>query len=111
LANLPAGKRDRRIALQQAVIAYDVLNNPTSTWSTVATVWAERMDLSDRELVAAREVGAEMTTRFRAPWSNAVSGINPKDRLTCEGNTYEIVNVKEIGRREGIEITAVFRTD
>jgi SPP1 family predicted phage head-tail adaptor len=108
---LQAGAMDRRIALQQATVTYDALNNPTETWATLATVWASKEDLSDSERVAAAEVGAAMTTRFRIRYSLKVSGINPKDRLTFDGNTYEVVNTKEIGRREGIEITATFRTD
>src|SRR5262245_20493120 len=105
------GKLDRRITLQQATVTYDSLNNPIQTWGDLATVWASRQDMSDTERVAASEVGADMTTRFQIRWSNLVSVLNPKDRLTFDGNSYEIVNVKEIGRREGIEITAVVRTD
>jgi SPP1 family predicted phage head-tail adaptor len=105
------GKLDRRIALQQATTTYDALNNPVKTWTTLATVWASKMDLSDTERVQAAEVGADMTTRFQIRHSNTVSVINPKDRLTYAGNTYQIVAVKEIGRNEGYEITAVVRTD
>jgi SPP1 family predicted phage head-tail adaptor len=111
MGSLAAGPMDRRITLQQATITYDALNTPTETWATLATVWASKEDLSDSERVAAAEVGAAMTTRFRIRYSLKVSGINPKDRLTFDGNTYEVVNTKEIGRREGIEITATFRTD
>jgi SPP1 family predicted phage head-tail adaptor len=105
------GKLDRRIVLQQATTTYDALNNPVKTWATLATVWASKTDLSDTERVQAAEVGADMTTRFQIRHSNTVSVINPKDRLTYAGNTYQIVAVKEIGRNEGYEITAVVRTD
>jgi len=108
---LAAGRLDRRITLQQATITYDALNNPAQTWSTLATVWASKMDIRDSERVAAQEVGADITTRFQIRYSDAVSDINPKDRLTFDGRTYEIVNVKEIGRREGLEISAVARID
>ncbi len=108
---MEGGKLDRRITLQQATVTYDALNNPVQTWVDLATVWAARMDLSDTERVAAAEVGAAMTTRFQIRYSEQVAVINPKDRLTFDGRTYEIVNVKEIGRREGLELTAAVRTD
>ncbi len=40
-----------------------------------------------------------------------MSDIDPKDRVRFEGRVYDIVGVKEIGRREGLEITAVARPD
>jgi SPP1 family predicted phage head-tail adaptor len=111
MGSLAAGTMDRRITLQQATVTYDALNNPTETWATLATVWASKEDLSDSERVAAAEVGAAMTTRFRIRYSDKVSGINPKNRLTFDDRTWDIQNVKEIGRKEGLEISAIARTD
>ena len=81
------------------------------TWADLATVWAEMMPLSDGERVKAAEVSAEITTRFRILWSSTVSTVNPKDRLTFDGKTWDIWGVKEIGFRDGIEITAAARSD
>ena len=111
MGKLLAGKMDRRITLQRATVTYDALNNPVQTWATLATVWASKEDISDSERVAAKEVGAEITTRFQIRYSTDVSDLNPKDRLTYNSDTYQIVGVKEIGRREGLEITSVARID
>lgn len=111
MAKLPAGDLDRRIVIQRATITYDGLNNPQQSWATLATVWASKLDLYDSERLAAKEVGADMTTRFQIRYSTTVSGVNPKDRLTYAGKTYSIVNVKEIGREQGLEITANARID
>jgi SPP1 family predicted phage head-tail adaptor len=81
------------------------------TWATLATVWASRQDIRDSERVAAQEVGADITTRFQIRYSSEVAGVNPKDRINFDGSIYEIVAVKEIGRREGLELTAAARTD
>ena len=108
---MQAGKLDRRITIQRATITYDALNNPVETWAALATVWGSKLDYIGSENVAAHEVGAQMTTTFRIRWSNKVSGLNPKDRLSFDSKTWNILNVKEISRKEGLEVIAVARTD
>jgi SPP1 family predicted phage head-tail adaptor len=108
---LQAGKLDRRITIQRATLTYDDLNNPVETWADHTTVWGAKLDYVGSENVAAHEVGAQMTTAFRIRWSNKVSDVNPKDRLSFDSKTWNIENVKEIGRKEGLEISAIARTD
>jgi SPP1 family predicted phage head-tail adaptor len=67
--------------------------------------------LSDGERFRASETAAEASARFVIRWSNAVSDLDAKDRLIFQGVTHEILNVKTIGRREGIEITCSARAD
>jgi hypothetical protein len=40
-----------------------------------------------------------------------VADLSPKDRLTFDGRVFNIIGVKEIGRREGLEISASARAD
>jgi SPP1 family predicted phage head-tail adaptor len=108
---LYAGARDRRITIQRATSAPNALNEPVLTWTDLATVWAEKFDVSDGERLQASEVDAEITTRFRILWSSQVADVNPKDRVSYAGRLYDIWGVKEIGTREGIEITATARAD
>lgn len=106
-----AGKLDRRVLLERFGLTRDPLNNPVEGWTTLATVWASKHDVSDTERLRAAEVGSNLTTRFVIRHSSTVADLNTKDRLTCEGLVYNIVGVKELGRREGIEITAAARSD
>lgn len=107
---LPAGARDRRLKLLRAQVAQGELAD-VETWQTFATVWASKRDVSDRERVAAAEVAAEITTRFQILWSSTVAGLTPRDRCQCDQLIYDILAVRELGRREGIEITAAARID
>jgi SPP1 family predicted phage head-tail adaptor len=107
---MQAGKLDRRVTIERATMADDGFGQ-APTWAELATVWASKRDVSDAERFASGEVAAQITTRFRIRWSSVVAGIDPRDRLICEGRTYDIVAVKEIGRREGLEITAAARAD
>lgn len=108
---MQAGKLDRRIRLERATESRDAFNNAIKDWSTLATVWASKQDVRDSERLAAQEVGAEITTRFQIRWSSEVADISPLDRLVYEGKTYDIAAVKEIGRREGLEVTAAARAE
>lgn len=108
---LSAGKLDRRIRLERFTETRDEYNEPVKTWALLANRWAAYEPLSDGEKFSASETAANASARFRIRWSSAVADLNPKDRLIFGGDTWEIVRVKEIGRREGIEITAASRAD
>lgn len=108
---IDAGDLDRRVTLERHGITRDELNNPVEAWAALSTVWASKHDVSDTERLRGAEVGSTLTTRFVIRWSSVVRDINTKDRLTCEGLQYGIVGVKELGRREFIEITAAARSD
>jgi SPP1 family predicted phage head-tail adaptor len=106
-----AGALDRLVTLQRATMANDSFNTPVPTWGDLATVWAAAVPVSDRERLAASEVSASITHRFTIRWTSGVSDLSPTDRLTFDGRTFDIFGVKEIGRREGLEITAMARAD
>ena len=106
-----AGKLDRRVTLQRYSVSFDALNQPVETWAELATVWASKEDVSDGERVRAEQVGSTLTTRFRIRHSAEVSGLNTKDRVVFRGLVFDIVGVKEIGRNDGLEITAAARSD
>lgn len=109
---LAAGRLERRITLQRFSFSTDPgSGEQTKVWSTLATRWASKRDVSDSERVASAEVAAEIGTRFVVRWHTAIDDLNPKDRLVFAGRTYEIVAVKEIDRRVGLEISAIARAD
>lgn len=108
---MEAGRLDRRVALQRATTTKNALNEAEETWATFATVWASRQETSDGERQRAAEVGATIDARFQIRWSDQVKSVGPKDRLVCEGRVYDIAGVKEIARREGLEISAIARNE
>jgi len=106
-----AGKLDRRITLERFGTTYNEWNEPVSGWAALGTRWASKTDISDGEKLRAAQVGASVTTRFQVRYDSVTKTLTAADRLTCEGKEYGIVGTKEIGRREGIEITATTGND
>lgn len=103
---------DRKIRLERATTTQDAgSGEEVQTWGLLAEVWASKKDVSDRERIASAEVAAEITTRFVVRWDSSYSDVNAKDRLVCEGVTYQISGTKELGRHEGIEISSARRND
>lgn len=106
-----AGSLDRRVQFRRAAPADDGLTM-VETWADYgAVVWAAKSDISDGERWRAGAVAASITTRFRIRYSGFAATVTPKDRMACEGRDYDISGIKEIGRREWLEITAAARVD
>lgn len=73
------------------------------TWSDLRTVWAGvKYDAADEEFAAGQAYARRVVT-FTLRFTSDLTAL---DRLRCEGATYEIKGIKEIGFREGIEVKA-----
>lgn len=105
---IQAGNLDRRITVERFTATEDALGGQVKTWVPLATVWGQARPVSDGERFRAGEMAAEIDTRFTIRWG---LGVGPKDRIVYGGRVYEIRGVKEIGRREGQEISAAARAD
>lgn len=102
---MKAGALDRRLTIRRATVTDNGLEE-VPDWADVVTVWASKQDVSDRERTLAASTGASITTRFQIRYSTVVAGVTAEDQVVCEGRKYAVTAVKEIGRREGLEITA-----
>lgn len=98
---IPAGSLDERITIQRKVAASpDVTGSgmPDESWQDWVTVYASVEPLQGRELFAAQEHHAEVTTRIRIRYR---AGVDAKMRLVdSEGTVYDIRSVLSF-RRDG----------
>lgn len=102
-----AGDLDRRVQfLRSELIDDGYQTRPGPYEPHGGPVWAARQSVRDAERYAASTVGVDTTDRFTVRWSSFTAQIKHSDRLACEGRTYGIVGIKELGRRAGVEITA-----
>ncbi len=111
---MAAGKLDRRIKLQNFVAKRDLMGGQAEDcWQTICTVFAARLDISDKERFAAGEQSAELGTRWRVRSSEITRAIGAKNRILYHGAAFNISGVKETtaGRNRFIEITTAVRND
>jgi SPP1 family predicted phage head-tail adaptor len=108
-----AGSLDRRIVIERATSTVNALNEPVETWSTYATVWAQRKDVSDGEKLAAGQVGSHLSSRFVIRSNTTTTAITPSDRISHDGALWSIHGIKETqdGRYRFLEITAAKDAD
>lgn len=98
-----AGKLDRRVTIERKTETRSATGAVIETWATWRTVFMGKRDITGTErLRADQELAAETTI-----WdSHYIDGLRTDDRLNAEGKTYDIVGIREVGRRAGHEITA-----
>ena len=89
----------------------DGFGEPVDEWSTLGVVWASVIPVSDGERWRAAETLASKLCRFTIRWTEFMSTLDPRDRIDYDGRTWDIQGVKELGRREFIEITAAARAE
>lgn len=98
-----AGKLDRRIVLQVNTPADDDFGVPQPSWADLATVSAEVREERGREFFEGG-VTAERKRVFIIRWRNDVG---QGDRVVYKSENHDIRSVRELGRREGLEIMTV----
>lgn len=108
---MDAGRLDRRIVLKTRKTGTNSFGEPVDEWTTVATVWAHVVPVSDGERWRAGETLASRLNRFTVRYSATAAGLDPRDQIEYDGRTWDIQGVKEIGRREMFEITAAARAE
>jgi SPP1 family predicted phage head-tail adaptor len=65
-----AGFLDQRITIQTLTVVRGALGGHDETWSPLATVWAQMMDMTGREIFQAKAMGSAatvlITIRYRS---------------------------------------------
>ena len=104
---MKTGALDRRVQFMRTSMIDDGQSVRPGPFAPLGRpVWASKTPVSDGERFRADSVARDMTDRFVVRWSNFTATVSGSDRLVCEGVTYGVVGIKEVGRREGLEITA-----
>lgn len=96
-----AGRLDRSVTLQRSTNSVDAAGTPVFTWTDIATVRAEIVQASTEEFIRAQGASDETITIFRIRY---LDGITNADRVLYGAALHNIKEVKEIGRRKGLEL-------
>jgi SPP1 family predicted phage head-tail adaptor len=98
---MKAGPLDRRVTIQRKTVVYDEYNEAIEAWAELATLSAQVVQQSGREFLSNDQTQAERRVLFRLRW---FKGVTVLDRVTYGGRVHNIQDVKELGRREGLEL-------
>lgn len=97
-----AGDLDRRIAIQRATTTRDPdTNEEIPSWSTVATVAAGVRQTAGREFLDGSAMVGEQRAVFVIRF---LGGVTVLDRVLFGSTVFDLDDVREIGRREGLEL-------
>lgn len=99
-----AGKLDRKIDIERATVTVDAHGVPQEAWATVATLRAQLVQASTEEFIRQYGASSENLIVFRTRF---LEGVTVADRIAYAGQTFDIKEAKEIGRRRGLELRCV----
>ncbi|AQZ50528.1 phage head closure protein [Martelella mediterranea] len=99
-----AGNLDQIVTIQRSAQTLNEYGAPVFTWTDIDTLRAQKVEASTDEFL--RDYGAtdETAVVFRVRWRD---GITPADRIIHDGLIFDLKQVKEIGRRKGLELRCV----
>lgn len=101
---------DRRVTIQENIPSLDGAGQTIENWMSVTTAWMGIKPARGNEKFLAQQVVGKAVTTFRCRYVN-LDFITVKHRLVFDGKNWDIHDVREVGRQEGLEIDASARSD
>lgn len=99
-----AGRLDKSITVQQFTSTLDDYGTPTMSWSDLATVRAQIVQATTEEFIRGFGASEETAIIFRI---RHLDNVDLGDRISFGSKVYNIKELKEIGRRKGLELRCV----
>lgn len=96
-----AGSLDRVITVQRQADTVNDYGQVVSSWGSIATLRAQLVQSSTAEFMKGFGAGTETAVVFRCRF---LAGVTAADRVAYDGRIFNIVEIKELGRREGLEL-------
>ena len=99
-----AGSLDKEITIERAITTLNTVGVPQTTWATLATMRAQLVQAGTDEFIRDYGASSETVIVFRTRW---LDDVTVADRVSYEGRKHDIKQVKELGRRKGLELRTV----
>ncbi|QIA23094.1 phage head closure protein [Mesorhizobium sp. AA22] len=96
-----AGRLDREIVIERVTLVDDGTGNQTETWTPLATLRAQLIEASTEEFIRSYGASSETATIFRTRY---MAEVTLADRVSYNGQPHNLIEIKEIGRRRGLEL-------
>lgn len=96
-----AGKLDRQITIERLTTETDDYGTPVPSWSPLAVVRAQRIHASTEEFLRSFGASTEGAVVFRV---RHIDGLTLADRVTDDGSVFDLKEIRELDRRQGLEL-------
>jgi SPP1 family predicted phage head-tail adaptor len=96
-----AGKLDKTIAVQRRGETVDDYGTVSEGWTDLVTIRAQVIQSSTEEFLQASGTTGQAAIIFRIRWRE---GFEVADRVVYAGKNYDLKEIKELGRREGMDL-------
>ncbi|WP_417278401.1 phage head closure protein [Celeribacter sp.] len=100
---MKASKLDRHVSFERKAEEITETGATLETWATFLTVRAEVRDLMTDQVTLDLGEGEKATRVFVIRWTPET--ITTEDRVSYNGQSYDIRQIVELGRRGGLQIT------
>ena len=94
-------KLDRVIVVERKTDTLDDFGTPVEGLAPITTLRAQRLENGSREFVRAYGQAEEGSAVFRIRWFD---GITTSDRVLFDGEPFDLVEIVELGRRQGLDL-------
>ncbi|XKM39126.1 phage head closure protein [Rhizobium ruizarguesonis] len=98
---LNIGNMDRRITIERETETVSPSGDARKVWAPVETVWAEVLQQTASEFFTGYGEAETGTVIFRVRYR---PGITTADRVSYDGQPYGLTEIKELGRRDALEL-------
>lgn len=98
---MDAGKLDRLVTIKSRDTGQDAMGQPLTTWSLVATAWANIKYLSG---LSALKAGADVSLTKTSIRIRYLAGINHGMRIESLGEVFDIQAILPVGRNEYLDL-------
>lgn len=99
-----AGNLDRTIVITQCAPDIDRNGTMSMTWTVVATMRAQLLQNATDDMIGDGGSQTQKTVVFRTRW---LDDVTLERRVTYVGQEFEIKEIKELGRRRGLDLKCV----
>jgi head-tail adaptor len=96
-----AGNLDRVIYIQSPGTGLDLYGTPTRVWTRFATMRAQVLQFATDDREGSRGNTTDTMITFRMRW---LDGVTLENRVSYQGQAFVIRQIKEIGRRVGLDV-------
>lgn len=101
---MKAGKLIHLIEVQQVTTTFSEAGTPAHVWSHLMSTRAERVAQETSEFIRGYGASDETVAVFRTRY---LDGITTAHRIAFDGQVFNIKEVMQLGRRQGLELRCV----